>query len=243
MEASKIQIVTLHGALLDRSSMTPIAKALQFAFSSASRIDLELPGHGARINEEYSTFHLEELASDIGQQVDQRHPDFDWRNTIAVGESAGALVLTKLIQSRKITPYALLLGEPPLGNAESMRYVARELEDDGSRVAMSLWGDLFAFQAPGTLNHGDLLSSLGCCTLLVHGTELETTESVRSPSVVEVEHLVGAYKNKHVHICAAEGRGHRVLQSMAICWAFMLKGILAGGGIPQQKQSILKESI
>lgn len=236
LSASPFIVVFLHGARLHKASMQPIAQEVIKALPGAQPQFIELPGHGERVGEPLSSFTLEALADDaLAALKGVVGDDVNWSRIGLVGESTGALVFARMIETLPEPPAFALLGEPPLSNRPYMKHVEDDLRAAGDPVSLQLADELFRFNEPETTTWHQHFLRLPCPSLLVYGESRDDNTSPAErpavPSIIgpqDIEALRGAPLLVTVGVA---GRGHRLLQGMPRYWASMLRGMLATGGL------------
>ena len=233
-----IMLITLHGALLDAASMQPISEAVARYLPISRQLHLELPGHGRRGLETHTSFTIDDLATDVCDQINSESANSGCESTIFVGESTGALVLAAAARLMNEPPIMGLFGEPPLSNGHGMRQVRSSLEAQNSRVSLALQ-DFFGWRANEIRDFRYLFSNPVYPSLIVHGLQREATESVPVHSVIEQDEIDSLPNHSNLMTCAMKDRGHRVLHSGCEYWAVLLKGVLMAHANTEWKRTRL----
>ena len=220
-----IMLITLHGALLDATSMQPISQAVARYLPISRELHLELPGHGRRGLGTHTSFTIDNLATDVCDQITSESAHTGCDSMIFVGESTGALVLAAAARLMNDPPILGLFGEPPLSNGHGMRQVRSTLKAQNSRASLALQ-DFFGWRANKIRDFRYLFSNPVYPSIIVHGLQKEATESVPVHSVIEQDEIDSLPDHSNLMTCSMKNRGHRVLQAGSEYWAVLLKGVL-----------------
>lgn len=226
-----LTVVFLHGALLGKGSMRPIAVELKKALPGIELVFLELPGHGDRAGEDTASFLLDDLAADARAGLEQAlGGQVEWSQIGLVGESTGGLVLARLVASLPQPPAFTLLGEPPLSNAANMAHVRAELLSTAAPAGRRLAEDLLRLTDAEPTSWIEHFITLPAPSLLVYGeARPDTAKPPIVPSIVTPEDIQALEGASSLVTVGVAGRGHRVLQAMARYWATLIKGMLVNG--------------
>ena len=233
-----ITLITLHGALLDAVSMQPISQSVARYLPISRQLHLELPGHGQRGLETHNSFTINDLATDVCDQINSECAHSGCESMIFVGESTGALVLAAAAGLMKEPPILGLFGEPPLSNGHGMRQVRSSLHEQNSRTFLAL-RDFFGWRTDEVRDFRYLFSNPTYPSIIVHGLQRESTESVPIHSVIAQDEIDSLPKHSNLMTCAMKDRGHRVLQSGCEYWAILLKGVLMAQAKTEWKRTLL----
>ena len=205
--------------------MQPISQAVARYLPISRQLHLEIPGHGRRGLGAHSSFAINDLASDVCDQINSAVAPTGGERLVVVGESTGALVLAAAARLLKDPPILGLFGEPPLSNGHGMRQIRSSLEAKNGGAAAALQ-DFFGWRANETRDFRYLFSNPIFPSIIVHGSQRVATQSVPIHSVIEEAEINSLPSHRNLMICALEGGGHRCLQSACEYWALLLKGVL-----------------
>ena len=205
--------------------MQPISQAVARYLPISRQLHLELPGHGQRGLETHNSFTINDLATDVCDQINSESAHSGIENMVLVGESTGALVLAAAARLMDEQPILGLFGEPPLSNGHGMRQVRSSLHEQNSRTSLALQ-EFFGWRANEVRDFRYLFSNPVYPSIIVHGLQKEATESVPVHSVIEQDEIDSLPNHSNLMTCSMSDRGHRVLQAGSEYWAVLLKGVL-----------------
>lgn len=225
-------VAFLHGALQDKSSMKPIAREVLKAFPGSKAIFIEIPGHGVRAGQLPSSFTLDDLAADSLNELQREiGADVHWSRIGLVGESIGALVFARMIETLPESPAFALFGEPPLSNRPYLEHLEAEFLEVDDAIGPKLADELFRFNQPELTTWHRYFIKLSCPSLLVYGEcRADNTPQINGwiLSIIGPKDIEALRSATSLVTVGVQGCGHRLLNARPFYCASILRELLEG---------------